>query len=135
MSCCTCHKTRAYPSDLTDAEWALIEPHLPPPNGQGRPREHHPREIMNALSYLVQTGCGWEHLPHDFPPTGTVYWRFRYWQKQGVWDRLHAALRAQVRQAAGKEPTPSVLILDSQSVKSTERGGRLARLVSMLAKG
>jgi len=135
MSRCACVRVRAYPSDLTDAEWQCIEPYLPPPAPGGRPREHDLREICDALAYLVQTGCGWDYLPHDLPPAGTVYWYLRKWEREGVFQRLHDGLRAQVRQGAGKEPSPSVLILDSQSVKSTERGGRLARLVSMRARG
>ena len=135
MSRCACQRVRAYPSDLTDAEWQFLAPHLPPAKRGGRPREHDLREIVDAFSYLVQTGCGWDYLPHDLPPKGTVYWYLRQWRQTGVLQRLHDALRTQVRQQAGKDPTPSVLILDSQSIKSTERGGRLARLVSMLAKG
>jgi putative transposase len=135
MAGCACQRVRAYPSDLTDAEWQCLEPHLPPTADGGRPREHDLREIFDALAYLVQTGCGWDYLPHDFPPSGTVYWYLRKWEREGLLETLHDALRAQVRQQAGKEPHPSVLILDSQSVKSTERGGRLARLVSMLARG
>jgi putative transposase len=134
MAGCTCERLRPYPTDLTDAEWRLIEPHLPR-GGGGRPREHPVRELLDAIFYVLQTGCGWDYLPHDFPPKGTVYDHFRRWHRLGVWQRLHDALRAQVRQASGKAPTPSALILDSQSVKSTQRGGRLARLASMLAKG
>ncbi len=135
MSTCACQKIRAYATDLTDAEWGLIEPLLPPPSKRGRPREHSRREILDALLYWVRTGCAWEHLPHDFPPKGTVYGYWRQWVGNGTWHRVHAALRDEVRRRAGKAPQPTAAVMDTQSVKTTERGGRKARLASMGPSG
>jgi len=113
----------AYPSDLTDAQWRLIEKRIPPAKPGGRHRSVDVREVMNGILYLVRTGCSWRQLPHDFPPWGTVhyyYWRFRH---QGVWQEIHDALRSKVRAAAGRAASPSAAIIDSQSVKTTEKGG------------
>jgi len=118
---------KSYPSDLTDEQWHYIQPLLPThrPQGMvGRPRQHSFREIVNAILYLLRTGCQWRHLPHDFPPYTTVSDYFHAWRKDGCLDRLHDALRAHVRKQAGKEVQPSVILLDSQSVKTTEKGGR-----------
>ena len=112
-------KRKPYPSDLSDAEWEIIEPLLPRPQGKGRPRVHPLREILNAIFYIVRSGCVWRMLPHDFPPWQTVYHYYRLWRKDGTWERINAALRTQVRVAAGRDPEPSAGILDSQSVKTT----------------
>jgi len=115
---------RAYPSDLTDAQWALIAPHLPgQPPGSGRPRTVDLREVVNAILYVLRTGCAWEYLPHDFPPAGTVYYYFKQWRDQGVLTRLNDFLRAHVRAQAGRTPSPSAGSLDSQSVKTTATPG------------
>lgn len=131
---CKCHRTRRYRSDLTDAEWAVLEPLLPHKTG-GRPREHPLREIVDALRYWVRTGCAWDELPHDFPPKGTVYDYWRQWTRDGTWRRIHAGLRERVRQQAGKDPQPTAAVLDTQSVKTTERGGSAARLATMGPSG
>lgn len=112
-----------YPSDLTDAEWALIAPLIPVPKPGGRPALHPRREIINAIFYVLREGCTWRALPHDFSAWQTVYDSFRRWRCDGTWATLHTTLRRQVRQAAGRAAEPSAAILDSQSAKTTEKGG------------
>ena len=114
---------KPYPTDLSDVEWACIEPNLPTPEASGRPRVHTLREILNAIFYIVRSGCAWRLLPHDFPPWKTVHHYFRTWRIDGIWERLHSALRERVRVRMGRDPRPSAGIVDSQSVKSTGVGG------------
>jgi putative transposase len=114
---------RPYPSDLTDAQWLLLQPLLPPPLPGGRQRTSDLREILNAIFYLVKNGCGWRALPHDFPPEGTVRDYFHRWRRNGTWERLNEALRRQVRCQAGRNDEPSAGIIDSQSVKATRTSG------------
>jgi putative transposase len=114
---------RPYPSDLSDTEWWLIDPHIPPHRPGGRPPLHCRRELVNAMSYVLRSGCAWRLLPHDFPPWQTVYHYFRLWRNADIFEHLNHALREQVRQQAGREREPSGAIIDSQSVKTTEKGG------------
>jgi putative transposase len=114
---------RAYQTDLSNAEWALIEPHLPVPRAPGRPRVHPLREILNAIFYVVKSGCPWRLLPHEFPPWRTVYHYFRAWRLNGTWERMHRALRQRVRVRMKRDPQPSAGVVDSQSVKTTGVGG------------
>ena len=116
-------KTPRYPSDLTEPEWALVAPLIPPAKSGGRRREVDLREVMNGVLYVLETGCQWRALPKDLPPKSTVHDYFMLWAYDGTLERLHHALYVMTRDLEGREASPSVAVIDSQSVKSAEKGG------------
>ena len=116
-------KRKPYDSDLTDAQWSVLEPMLPPPSRRGRPRKTDLREVVNAIICALRSGCARRLLPHDLPPWQTVYAYFRTWKTDGTLKRIHDALRAEVRRADGRNPEPGAAIIDSQSAQTTESGG------------
>ena len=124
-----------YPTDLTDAEWALVEPLIPPARRGGNKRTVDLRAVMDGLMYILGTGCQWAAIPKDLAPRSTVHHYFSLWTWDGTLDRLHHALYVQCREQAGRQASPTVGIIDSQSVKSAEKGGVRTRTVTMPARG
>jgi transposase len=114
---------KPYPTDLSDAEWACLEPHIPVQKATGRPKTHSFREILDAIFYVLRSGCPWRILPHDFPPWKTVFHYFRVWRIDGTWERMNRAIRKRLRARSGRNTEPSAGIVDSQSVKATGVGG------------
>jgi len=115
--------SRFYPTDLSDAEWAILEPLVPAPKPGGRPTKWTRRQILDGIFYVVRSGCQWRLLPREFPPWKTVYHYFRAWRLDGTWERLNTTLRERERIRQGRDPQPSGCIMDSQSVKTTSVGG------------
>lgn len=121
-------KRKAYPSDLSDAEWKIIQPLLPAAKGFGHPRTVDLREVLNAIFYVHRSGCQWEMLPHDLPPYTTVYKYFQKWERQGLWQAIHDQLRHKLRKQQGRNEQATAAIADSQSVATTEKRGRSTAL-------
>ena len=112
-----------YPSDLTDAEWAIVEPMIPPARRGGRRRSVNVREVLNGIFYVLSTGCQWKALPKDLPPKSTVYDYLELWNWDGTLERIHHELYVAVREQAGQEASPTAAIIDSQSAKGAQKGG------------
>ena len=116
-------RRKAYPTDLTNEQWAILKPHLARPHGRGAPRRVNLREVVNALVYLSRTGCQWRMLPHDLPPWQVAYYYFSHWRDDGTLEHINRELRIEIRLSIDKDAEPSAAILDSQSVKTTETSG------------
>lgn len=129
-------KRQPYPDDITDKEWALIEPALKRDNSLGgRKSKYENREMLNAIFYLIRSGCSWRHLPHEFPPWNVVYTQFTRWRNRGVFEKLHDMVRERMRGFLGRNAQASAGIIDSQSVKTTEKGAPKDTMQGKKSKG
>lgn len=129
-------KRQPYPDDITDKEWALIEPALQrDKSGGGRKPKYENREVVNAIFYLIRSGCSWRHLPHEFPPWNIVYTQFTRWRDRGVFEKMHDRVKETIREFLGRNATASAGIIDSQSVKTTEKGDPKGMMQGKKLKG
>lgn len=122
---------KAYSTDLSDSEWQILAPYIPPAKPGGHPRTTDMREVCNAIYYHLKTGCQWQMLPGEFPPSSTVYSYYRQWQKRGIWEQLNHALREQVREKLGRSTQPTAIAADSQSVKTAQKRGMCTALMEL----
>ena len=122
---------KKYPSDLSDAEWEILAPLIPPAKKGGHPRTTEMRQVCDAIYYHLKTGCAWQYLPREFPPPSTVYRYYRQWQRKGVWEKMNQTLREKLREKLGRARQATVAILDSQSVKTTEKMGKCTVLMGI----
>lgn len=128
-------RAKRYPTDSSDTEWALLEPLIPAPKIGGRPARIARRDLVDAMFYVLRGGVSWRMLPADFPHWKTVYDDFRQWQREGVWERINDALRVKARQAAGRNAVPTAGIVDSRSVKTSQKGGSAATTAAKKSTG
>jgi len=131
----TARKGLRYPNDLTDEEWALVAPQIPPSKRGGRRREIDVREVLNAIFYVLSTGCQWQALPKDLPAKSTAHYYFMLWDWDGTLERIHNALYIETRERAGRDASPTAAIIDSQSAKAAQKGAKISiRRASMQAR-
>lgn len=127
-------RRKPYPSDINEAEWMVLEKYIPKPAEEGN-RIYEMREIVNGIYYVLRTGCGWKYIPHDLPQWKSCYEYYRKWKEQGIWKNAMDEIRKELRKTIGKEEEPTACVIDSQSVKTTEKGGSVDMMEGRKLKG